>query len=229
MKTADEMERRFHRWLDGRTPPTDATVRAEAFSYRPADWQRWWPAGLERPESVTTSDPLRTIRRSDLYQGAEGLHSPAEAIELYVRMSGWGCETRRYPTWRAVRALSAAGVGERLLASHRLVRTGRTAEAFTRMRRGGEHYVKGFGAAVFTRWLYFSAYDAWDASWGPAPLILDQRVAAAIGYRRWAWSADEYLYYLNFCEKLQARWCPDEPTHVVEYGLYRAGRLQAAS
>ncbi|GGC78265.1 hypothetical protein GCM10011512_01010 [Tersicoccus solisilvae] len=103
------------------------------------------------------------------------------------------------------------------------MRTGRTAEAFTQMQRGGDHHVQGFGASFFSRWLYFSAYDAWDASWGPAPLILDQRVAAAIGYRRWMWSVDEYLYYLDFCEKLQALWRPEEPTHVIEFTEFDGG------
>lgn len=124
-----------------------------------------------------------------------------------------------------MRALADAGVGERLLASHQLIREGRTAEAFVQLQRGGAHHVRSFGPALFTRWLYFSAYDAWNASWGPAPLILDRRVAAAIGYRRWGWFADEYLFYLEFCEELQARWRPDEPVHVIEYALFRASRL----
>ncbi|MEH0109718.1 hypothetical protein V6N00_08360 [Tersicoccus sp. MR15.9] len=222
MKTADEIGLDLDGWLGGRIPPSDATVRAEAFTYSPAQWRRWWPATLDQPEAVSTLDARRSIRRADLYQGSVGLTTPTEAIELYTRMSGWGCETKPYSTWRAVRALHPAGVGERLLEAHLLVRTGRTAEAFTQMQRGGDHHVQGFGASFFTRWLYFSAYDAWDASWGPAPLILDQRVAAAIGYRRWMWSVDEYLYYLDFCEKLQALWRPEEPTHVIEYALFQA-------
>ncbi|WP_143588330.1 hypothetical protein [Tersicoccus sp. Bi-70] len=224
MKTTEEIGRDLDVWLGDRTPPTDATVRAEAFTYSPGQWRRWWPSGLDQPEAVSTSDARRSISRSDLYQGAVGLQTPTQAVELYMRMSGWGCETRPYPTWRAARALSAVGVGDRLLEAHQLVRTGKTAEAFTQMQLGGEYRVKGFGASFFTRWLYFSAYDAWDASWGPAPLILDQRVAATIGYRRWAWSVDEYLYYLDFCEKLQALWRPDEPTHVIEYALFQASK-----
>ncbi|AZA12266.1 8-oxoguanine DNA glycosylase OGG fold protein [Corynebacterium gerontici] len=52
------------------------------------------------------------------------------------------------------------------------------------------------------------------------PLILDKRVAQAIGWRKTAdWSTGEYSAYLDLVEALHRQWRPDLPTDVIEYTL----------
>ncbi|GKV72017.1 hypothetical protein NCCP2145_13980 [Pseudarthrobacter sp. NCCP-2145] len=83
----------------------------------------------------------------------------------------------------------------------------------------------GFGPAFFTKWLYFAAYDDPERRQGSAPLILDARVANALGWPPTSgrWPSSAYAEYLRTAAKINALWCPSSSQHVIEYALFKIG------
>ena len=94
--------------------------------------------------------------------------------------------------------------------------------AYASLWRGGDNRIKYFGPAFFTKWLYFSTYEDWVSNELP-PLILDARVANALGWWPYGWSASDYATYPERAEHVRQLWCPDRGSHVVEYALFTIG------
>lgn len=106
-------------------------------------------------------------------------------------------------------------------------------EVYRQFSRGGRWWIKYLGPAFFTKLMYFAAgtpaapatvTSEADTSAVTQPLILDGRVARALGWsKRWGWNPEQYGEYLDVAEGLRDRWCPQLPVDVVEYQLFIAG------
>ncbi|PJI53577.1 hypothetical protein CTI14_26590, partial [Methylobacterium radiotolerans] len=104
-------------------------------------------------------------------------------VNLYVAICAWGTGTKAQRVARAVKPLHEKGAISALGRSLDAARTLHPTEAYRRLNTIGEDKVKHLGAAFFTKWLYFSAYDTTSRHEGPAPLILDSRVAKALDWK----------------------------------------------
>lgn len=80
--------------------------------------------------------------------------------------------------------------------------------------------IKWLGPAYFTKLLHFRAGRP-DASGKQYPLILDSRVAEALGWSKTTgWTSSEYSTYLDLIDAVHQRWRPDLPVDIVEYQLF---------
>ena len=200
-------------------PPSDAHVRAQAIEFWADHWLKRWPEELAVPDFLQPGAKFR-VSRQDLFDHARQLSSPEEALAFYVRIAGWGTGTKVRNVARSAKVLQSPNVAELLWESFSTVQELGAVEAYRRLRSWKHHRIKYFGPAFFTKWLYFSSYDSWTKG-TPPPLILDRHVAAALCWRSTGWSSEDYGQYLDIAEQLRQRWAPSEPTHVVEYGLFR--------
>lgn len=202
-------------------PPTEATVRHQGFRFYRRHWVDRWPASIPLP-SALAQDGTNYVDRDSLLRSAPAVTDEQSAVDFFVRVCSWGAGTSAQRVARCVRPLHQAGAAESLLATHALVRSGDAVGAYAALFRGGQHRIKYLGPAFFTKWLYFSGYEEWSAD-GPAPLILDARVATALGWWSYGWSATDYSVYLHRAEELRQQWCPAKSAHVVEFALFHLG------
>jgi hypothetical protein len=204
-------------------PSASDEVRAQSIHFTPSHWATHWPDGLEAPAFLAQT--ARTIvSRQDLFERFQEIHDEQDAVEAYVLMCGWGAGNRRV-SFRA-KPLSEAGFAERLLRSYSVAQEGDPVETYRRMRRDGDLYMSGLGPSYFTKWMYFSAYDNWNGGRSPAPLILDQFVALALGWSRTEdWSSAEYWMYLQMAENIRDRWAPEADLHCIEHALFTVGKM----
>lgn len=91
-------------------------------------------------------------------------------------------------------------------------------EAYRSLNLTSQDRIKGFGPAIFTKWLYFAAYDDPTRRDLHLPLIFDDRVITALG---WTTTPNRqppaaYAKYLDTAAEISACWCPTSSRHVVE-------------
>ncbi len=119
-----------------------------------------------------------------------------------------------------MKPLHQPNAGKALLESWRTAREEDVVEAYRRLNTWGDCRVKYFGAAFFTKWLYFAAYEVAERN---KPLILDARVARALGWRTSGWNSADYARYLTTATEIGEAWGEVRDPHVVEYGLFAIG------
>lgn len=205
-------------------PPTEAMVRNQGFSYLPRHWTERWPGDLQRPPALVTGE-RQYVRREDIFVKARSAGTPASIVDLYLAVCAWGTGTKAQRVARCVRPLHEPGAVAALVRSFEAAQNVGSIEGCRRLNTFGEDRIKFFGPAFFTKWLYFSAYEVSQAQKGASPLILDARVARAIGWKTTGWTSGAYAEYLNLAEELRARWCPGQTVHTVEYALFQTGGL----
>lgn len=179
------------------------------------------PQDLPLPEVLRRGDRKR-LDRHDVFSLSSAASSPEDVVNLYVAVCAWGTGTKAQRVARCVRPLHQKGAVAALTRSFECARSCTAIEAYRRLNTWGEDRIKYFGASFFTKWLYFSAYDLRKAAQGTAPLILDARVAGALGWSTQGWSSSSYGRYLDLAAEVRAAWCPAEPSHVVEYALFNS-------
>ena len=204
-------------------PPSDAEVRSQAFDVIPRQWSSEWPKNLALPVFLDDGELRTRVSRQELLSLAPTVDDRMGAVDLYVRMAGWGAGTQARPVARCMRVLHQPEASNHLFDSMATVRKVDPAEAYRTLTRGGRHKIKFFGPAFFTKWIYFLGYEQRVAQGAQAPLILDALVASALGWGSTGWTADHYAAYLSKAQMLQDRWQAESP-HVVEYGLFQVGR-----
>lgn len=151
--------------------------------------------------------------------------SVESVLNLYVAVCAWGTGTKAQRVARVVKPLHEDGVLDALQRSFHAARTMDPVTAYRRLNSPDEDRIKGFGPAFFTKWLYFAAYDQPGRHGERPPLILDARVANALGWppRTDRWPSSAYAQYLDTAAEINALWCPSETKHVVEYALFING------
>lgn len=219
-----------------RLPRTDAEVRAQRHVWPAGAWRARWPEGLDLPTALADVEPAdlqdrdveretREITRDEVLRRGRELGTERDAVELYLLMCAWLGEYQDLPPSRLVRPLKDDGTASALLRSATLAREGRAVHAYDSLWRG-ENRIKRVGPSLFTAWLYFSAYETWDAAHGPAPLILDHRVARVLGWNGARVSAAAYGKYLALAADVAAQL--DATPHSVEDALFAVGRGASA-
>lgn len=203
--------------------PTDAMVRNQGFHWSTSQWRKRWPAHLAMPKQLHEDAPARPyVTRQDVFDRAQDVKNEADAVELFLLMAAWGTGTKARSIARVATVLHQSEAPARLLSAHRAVREGDPVDAYHRLFSWTHDRIKHLGPAFFTKWLYFSAYDSWSALNCPAPLILDSRVAIALGWPSTNWPATRFADYLALTKDIRDVWAPDEPTHVIEYALFQS-------
>lgn len=218
-RTVPELvEKLSMRFPDG--PPAEQDVEEQGFTSYNQHWTDRWPTTLATPRALSNSERTRVTRQS-LLISAKDVQTEDDAVDFYVRVCSWGVGPMARGVARCVKPLHQPGAANALLATHSMVRPGHVLHAYSSLWRG-DNRIKFLGPAFFTKWLYFSAYGDWKSE-ALAPLILDARVAKALGWWPQGWSATDYNIYLERAEELRQQWCPDRGLHVVEYALFKLG------
>lgn len=223
--------------------PTLEQVRNQKVWFYPRHWLARWPQGLEIPPFLRQDDDddvRSAVTRDDLFAlAASGISTPSEAVNFYTAVCAWGTGPYVRGVTRVIRPLRDESAPGRLLeglaaAAECGAGSGDPAEVYRQFCRGGQWQIKYLGPAFFTKLMYFAAgtpespQDAGtstdDSSASKQPLILDSRVARALGWsRKWGWSPEQYGEYLEVAEELRDLWCPQAPVDVVEYQLFIVG------
>lgn len=205
-------------------PPNEDQVRAQRVSFYPRHWlaKDQWPERLNRP-LVLAEQGIVSVSRQELFDMAQSVPSDDAAVSLYVHIAGWGIGTKARGAARVAKPLQDLTVGAKLAEAHGLARAGDPVQAYAAMNHGGPYKLRHFGPAFFTKWLYFGGYETAVSQHRTPPLILDARVARALGWRTSGWAAAHYQRYLDLAEEIRAAWCPSAGLHVVEFGLFRVG------
>lgn len=211
------------RYPDG--APDEGVVRGQGFDYLTHHWTDRWPHPLPLPEILSHGPERGHIRRSELFAMAREVSGPESVLNFYVAVCAWGTGTKAQRVARVVKPLHVPGALEALRRSFHAAQSVDPVQAYRRLNLADMDRIKGFGPAFFTKWLYFAAYDNPDRAEPSVPLILDARVANALGWppsnRRWPSSA--YAQYLLTAAEVNAAWSPGSSRHVIEYALFKVG------
>jgi hypothetical protein len=210
-------------------PPADTTVRNQGFDYLPRHWTSRWPDSLPVPQVLLGGDRKHLSRQDVFAISSATTGSDEDLVNLYVAICAWGTGTKAQRVARAVKPLHEKDAISALARSLHTARSAHPIEAYRRLNTTGEDKIKHFGAAFFTKWLYFAAYDTAHDREDPAPLILDSRVARALGWRSLGWDSKDYGRYLDLAVDIREMWrphdasCSTAPAHVIEYALFKLG------
>ena len=216
-RIVEALERKFPQG-----PPTDAVVRSQAFDFLTNQWIGRWPAHLPVP-TVLQNIERRRVSRSDLFVQARSVNSAESILNLYVEICGWGTGTKAQRVARCVKPLHEDGAVAALTRAFNAAKSENPVEAYRRLNTRGEDRIKYFGPAFFTKWLYFSSYDTGQDRHDQLPLILDARVANAIGWKNTGWRSGDYGRYLEIVRQISEVWHTPTQPHVVEYALFKLG------
>lgn len=225
--------------------PTLEQVRDREIRFYPRHWLARWPQGLAIPpflqQQDADDDGRRSVTREELFALAgEGFTTPSEAVNFYTAVCAWGAGTFTRGIARVIRPLRDSSTPDRLVegliaAAECGAGEADPVEVYRQFSRGGEWRIKYLGPAFFTKLMYFAAGApvvpvtetealTIESAVARHPLILDRRVARALGWsRRWGWSPEQYGDYLETVQELRDLWCPQVPVDVLEYRLFIAG------
>lgn len=202
-------------------PWSDEKVYEQKEHFFPATWRAKWPEGTPLApylRSAEAGSPARRdVTRREIFNAAEKVATPEDALDLYVLMCGWGAGFQGLTSYRCQRPLSDPGIATKLFDSYQAIRGGADPVDVYRDLQSGGFKIKYFGPAFFTKWIYFVGYELPDTT-HPKPLILDSRVATTLGWKSWGWTPEEYRRYLCLAAEVAER-LGVEP-HVVEHALY---------
>ena len=204
---------------------TAETVWAQSSKFFLSHWTSRWPETLPLPPVLDNPNTVGWISRQDLFDLGEPIESEADAVNFYVAVCAWGAGPSAQQTYRSIRPLHEPGAPQRLLEGLRAAAVGSADDVYAVFDHSGPAKLKGLGPAFFTKLLYFAAGRP-TSSDTRHPLILDKRVAVALGWEKtFGWQTSEYSHYLDLVGQLHQRWRPDLPTDVIEYTLFLAGLL----
>lgn len=208
----------------GEETPDDIEVRAQPATFLRAHWLNQWSGiPVERPEVLGGSEARIRVTRQDLFDAARGVETERDAVDLFVRVAGWGSGTSARAIARTAKVLREHGAARVLLESAKAAGEQDPVDVYRMLSHRGDFKMKGFGPAFFTKWMYFNGYEQ-SASRDVRPLILDKRVATSLGWKKkTGWRPSEYREYLEDVEEIRRSWAPGAEPHVIEYALFKAG------
>lgn len=151
--------------------------------------------------------------------------SQRDPVDLFLMTMAWGYQPKDYGPQRTAAVLEREGAADSIAAIVELTRNEGAAAGWNALLN--THKITGFGMSFGTKLLYYAGYTTEQR---PRPLVLDERVRAALavtapgtvpatGLVRKA----DYLRYL----KLAEQWADDplwqQEPDVVEYALFAHG------
>lgn len=181
-----------------------------------------WPAVEQELPVLAGETARKALCREDLFALGAAARGPEDMRNFYVAVCAWGAGISALSAYRLARPLAEPDLEQHLWAGLRLAQRGDALGAYEAL--SGEHRVRFLGPAFFSKLMHFMAPPPKVGDVRP-PLILDSRVAQALGWRKTAsWTPTEYRAYLDAAEQLRVRWRPDLPLDVVEYQLFAVGK-----
>ncbi len=197
------------------------TVWAQTSVFYPHWWRKRWPQHLALPEFLKRPEAQLSVSRKRLFELADGIETEADALSFYVAVCAWGAGPYAQQVARSMKPLVQPDAPAKLLAGFKVAATSTATESYAAFHGAGPAKIKGLGPAFFSKLMYFAAGQPSPLA-TRHPLILDKRVAQALGWKKTAdWSTSEYSAYLDLIEALHQQWRPDLPTDVIEYTLFQ--------
>jgi hypothetical protein len=147
-----------------RADPAQHTVNARLSTWAEACGAHW-------PEQLPREG--ETISRGQVFDVAATARQNQGWLPLLAAAYTWGYGTTGYGGRRFAQIAAREGVEDTLAQAVAALDADGAAAAYHRLRRA----IKGLGPAFYTKFLYFAATS--DTP-GPAPVILDARVAASL-------------------------------------------------
>ncbi|MFB9907562.1 8-oxoguanine DNA glycosylase OGG fold protein [Allokutzneria oryzae] len=193
--------------------------------------QHWLPQ-LPDPACWPPELDAEAVDRHTVFEIARRADDDLGAVHALVAATVWatGPKQRGAVKLGLVFDHNPGVVGAHLAAAVRGTREDGPVAGFTMLTRKGSHALARLGGAMFTRVLYFAAFDGTTG-----PLILDQNVAIAVNALRgsdWSldgpWSPEQYGDYLGYAAEWAQQWRPGTATDLVERTLSAAGQALGA-
>ncbi|PRC43214.1 hypothetical protein C6A85_000000106485, partial [Mycobacterium sp. ITM-2017-0098] len=213
-------------WL---VSPVPAVVRHSRMADVEDQRVKWmperWTATFDGHETAharlkTHSQEAGGIARSFIHAQSNG-----DPVDLFLMAMAWGYRPKDYGPDRTKGVLAQDDAAGEIAAIVDATRNYGAAAGWRALLR--THKIKGLNMSFGTKLLYFAGYST---DHRPRPLILDERVRAALGVaapgtvptRGWVPEAD-YLRYLDLAEEWAADPLWQQSPDTVEYALFRAG------
>lgn len=218
----------------GDVSSSEEMVHAQAISFFPRHWRGRWPERLEIDSvPILSSDGLdgtgrRTVSRSDLFVLGREVETPIDALNFFVAVHSWGVGTSARGVIRGLRVLEDEDASKKILGALESLREADfdPRVGYSAFNNYDQSKVKYLGPAFFTKLLCFYSHDRLSRSTN-APLILDQYVAASLGWGPWGWSTPQYVDYISLVDEARSLLDSDVPGDVIEYVLFDHGRRNA--
>lgn len=196
-------------------------------------WRKYWPDSLEMPKVLSDDELTLSINRNQLFNFGESLSSKDDILEFYTKVCAWGAGSSAQQVWRCIRPLrepAAITKLEAVLLNQDLTNPVEFYQIFNNVEQSR---IKYLGPAFFTKLMYFRLRNNAVADGGQIPLILDKRIADALGWRTTNnWSTPWYERYLEIMDEVEESVKSGLPRDFLEYllfvrGRYVLGRLDA--
>lgn len=208
--------------------PQEEDVSSHGFKFYPRHWlSKWDEAHMPPVPEILRDEDLdlkgrKRVSRGDLFRLGQQVNTSADAIEFYVAVCSWGVGNKARLVHRRVKPLMHPEAGERLLSGIKAVQgpEGSAIAGYQAFSSTNIAYLKNLGPAFFTKLLYFAAGEPTAENDG-YPLILDRKVAKAIGWpaKTW-WNAKEYTDYLDLVNETRHLLDPVPRADFIEYALF---------
>lgn len=208
--------------------PRNVEVQSQGFKFYPRHWlSKWDPSQMPEIPQILGREGVdargrKLITREDLFRQGSLITTTADAIEFYVSVCSWGVGNKARDVYRRIEPLKHPEAGDRLLHGITSVQgqNGSAVAGYQVFHNADGAYLKGLGPAFFTKLLYFAAGQPTVHQDGH-PLILDQKVAKAIGWpaKTW-WSVEEYMDYLDLVDQTRRLLDPVPRADCIEYALF---------
>lgn len=213
---------------DGGPLPRTVDVQSQGLNFYPRHWlSKWDRSQMPEIPQILGQEGLdargrKRLTREDLFRRGSLITSTADAIDFYVAVCSWGVGNKARDVYRRIEPLKHPEAGDRLLHGIMSVQgpNGFAVAGYQAFRNVNDAYLKGLGPAFFTKLLYFAAGQPTVGQDGH-PLILDQKVAKAIGWpaKTW-WSVEEYMDYLDLVDQTRRLLDPVPRADCIEYALF---------
>ncbi len=213
---------------DGGPLPRAVDVQSQGLKFYPRHWlSKWDPSKMPEIPPILGREGMdargrKHLTREDLFRQGSRITTAADAIEFYVAVCSWGVGNKARDVYRRIEPLKHPEAGDRLLHGITSVQgpNGSAVAGYQAFSNTDGSYLKGLGPAFFTKLLYFAAGQP-TVNQDGHPLILDQKVAKAIGWpaKTW-WSVQEYMDYLDLVEQTRRLLEPAPRADCIEYALF---------
>ncbi|OKX79787.1 hypothetical protein [Corynebacterium glutamicum] len=204
--------------------PTPEKVRGQWSRFYPEQWRKRWLAPHDdsptSPAFLSTQERQLSVSRDELFDLGQQINSEDDAVAFYVAVCAWGAGPSARDTSRRVKVLMQPDAPQRLYEGLTQVDLTEPVDGYRAFNAVAVKKIKGLGPAYFTKLLHFRVGRP-DTSGKKYPLILDSRVAKALGWSKTTdWTSSEYSTYLDLIDAVHQRWRPDLPADIVEYQLF---------
>ncbi|SDL86077.1 hypothetical protein SAMN04488535_1031 [Corynebacterium mycetoides] len=196
-----------------RLSPSPDDVLGQASTFSPRRWKTGWPHHLGHVPPYR-DDAFASLTRAEVFQFADDVHSSGRHRDALIDFIGaafaFAAGKSPQTQLKLQQFLRNKGQANSLLQALRSLGGLTPVEQYERVRATG--LPPRFASVL----VYFLAGPQ-DGS--PAPVILSEPAAAALGVDGDSWDAVEYAAYLDAVSAARDEWDASAPLDAVEYAL----------